>query len=63
MKFNAVQLKTGAYSILLNFTELAPLPREPLLGQGQFLKSTDTTLSKSQLQMGAKLGDTTSVCP
>jgi hypothetical protein len=39
MKFNAVRLKPGAYSILLNFTEPDPLTREPLLDQDQFLSA------------------------
>ena len=57
MKFNAVRLKPGAYSILLNFIELAPLPREPLLDQGQFL-SAQACPRKVTVAEGTKLGDT-----
>jgi len=39
MKFNAVRLKPGGYSILLNFTAPAPLPKEPLLDQDQLLSA------------------------
>lgn len=47
MKLDAVRLEPSAYSILSNFTELDPLPRESLLNQSQFLS---TVLIKSQLQ-------------